>query len=90
MVLSGLEDRGNAFNWLEKVWQMGESPTTSIKVDMVWDPVTIRERHAAEQRLTATLSQCARRASLETDRVRRLLNPETSCPGCVLAVEHAP
>ncbi len=42
---SGLEDRDNAFQWLEKAREWGSPRATSIKVDMVWDPLRSDPRY---------------------------------------------
>ena len=45
MAFSGLDDRDNAFRWLEKARLWGSPPVTSIKVDMVWDSLRSDSRY---------------------------------------------
>ena len=46
MSFAGLDDRDNAFQWLEKARLWGSPPATSIKVDMVWDSLRSDRRYA--------------------------------------------
>ena len=45
MSFAGLEDRDNAFQWLEEARLWGSPPATSIKVDMVWDSLRSDKRY---------------------------------------------
>ena len=46
MAYSVLDDRDNAFQWLEKARQWGSPPATSIKVDIVWNSLRSDRRYS--------------------------------------------
>jgi len=45
MDFAGLEDRGSAFQWLDKARLASSPPATGIKVDVVWDPLRSDSRY---------------------------------------------